>query len=426
VRTDATHDPGVTSWVAGANRPGTDFPIQNLPFGVARPRGGADPFRIVVAIGDAVLDLGACAEQGVLADVDEPTRRACARPRLNALMALPPASVSALRRAIHETLRADAMPGRRAAAGRCLAPMAAIELTLPARIGNYTDFFASIHHATRVGALFRPANPLAANYKHIPVAYIGRASTVVPSGTGIVRPHGQISNGKEPPVFAPTRHLDFELEAGFFVGQGNALGSPIPVGEARRHIFGACLLNDWSARDVQWWESQPLGPFLSKSFATTISPWVVTADALAPYRAPAVTRGGDDPQPLPYLWSEDDQRSGLFSIELEAELLGEVVARTNLDTMYWTPAQMIAHHTANGCNLVPGDLLGCGTASGPAPGSEACLLERTRNGREPIAVAGQTRTFLEDGDEVVFRGRCAAPGAATIGFGECRGVIIGG
>ena len=305
--------------------------------------------------------------------------------------------------------------------------MQQVEFALPAQIGNYTDFFASIHHATRVGSIFKPANPLAANYKHIPAAYHGRASTVVVSGTDIPRPYGQVSDGKHPPVFAPTRDLDYELEVGIFVGQGNAYGSRVRVEDAPRRVFGCCLLNDWSARDIQWWESVPLGPFLAKSFATTISPWIVTADALAPYRVPAMTREAGDPQPLPYFWSDDDQRTGLFTIDLEVHLLGEVVARTNLaSAMYWTPAQMIAHHTANGCSLQPGDLLGSGTASGPEAGSEGCLLERTRNGREPLVLSGgATRTFLEDGDEVVMRATCSARGFATIGFGECRGRVVG-
>ena len=422
--TDATHDPGVTSWVDSANGH-SDFPIQNLPLGIFRRRGSAEPFRAAAAIGDAALDLGACAEHGVLDGVDDGVLRACAEPSLNTLMALEPQRVSALRRAIHATLRADTPRSRREAATRFVVSKAQVELALPARIGDYTDFFASVHHATRVGSLFKPNNPLAANYKHIPAAYHGRASTVVVSGTGIRRPHGQISDGKHPPVFGPARHLDYELEVGFFIGQGNAYGTPIPVGEAGRYVFGCCLLNDWSARDIQWWESVPLGPFLAKSFATTISPWVVLADALAPFRVPAAPRDRTDPQPLPYLWSDEDQRSGLYSIDLEVRLGSEVVGRSNFAAaMYWTPAQMIAHHTANGCGLRPGDLIGSGTASGPEPGSEGCLLERTGNGREPLVFAdGASRTFLEDGDEVVMRGTCSAPGLVTIGFGECRGRI---
>jgi fumarylacetoacetase len=422
--TDATHDPGVTSWVDSANGH-PDFPIQNLPLGIFRRRGSAEPFRVATAIGDAAFDLGACAEHRVLDGVDHDVLRACAEPSLNTLMALEPQRVAALRRAIHATLRADTPRSRREGATRFVIPQGQVELALPARIGDYTDFFASIHHATRVGALFKPANPLAANYKHVPAAYHGRASTVVVSGTEIPRPHGQLSDGKLPPVFGPTRHLDYELEVGFFIGQGNAYGTRIPVSDARRQVFGCCLLNDWSARDIQWWESVPLGPFLAKSFATTISPWVVLADALAPFRVPAAPRDAADPQPLPYLCSEEDQRTGLYSIDLEVRLGAAIVARSNFaSAMYWTPAQMIAHHTANGCSLRPGDLIGSGTASGPEPGSEGCLLERTRNGLEPLVLDdGARRTFLEDGDEVVMRGTCSAPRCVPIGFGECRGRI---
>jgi fumarylacetoacetase len=421
---DATHDRAIASWVESANGGSTDFPLQNLPLGIVRRRGSSEAFRAATAIGDAVLDLGACAEQGILSGVDVAVLRACGEPSLNALMAAPAGLVAGLRRAVHDMLRADAPRPRRSAAAAHLLPAAAVEHALPARIGNYTDFFASIHHATRVGALFRPANPLAPNYKHLPVAYHGRASTVVLSGTPVRRPHGQLSDGRQDPVFGPSRQVDYEMEVGIFVGQGSTLGARVPIDAAAGHVFGYCLLNDWSARDIQWWESQPLGPFLSKSFATTISPWIVTSQAVTPFRAPAVPRSAEDPQPLAYLRSEADRRSGLLSIDLEVAVEGEVLGRSNFNTMYWTPAQMIAHHTANGCSLQPGDLIGSGTTSGPAAGSEGCLLERTRNGREPIALRdGRMRTFLEDGDEVVLRGRCSAEGFATIGFGECRGRI---
>jgi fumarylacetoacetase len=423
--TDETHDPAVPSWIGSANAPDTSFPIQNLPLGVFRRAGTSEAFRAGVAIGDQVLDLGGCAEQSLLAGVDDLVNRACRAPRLNALMALAPEMLVGLRRAIHATLRGDAPRPRQQAVSPHVMPRREVELALPADIGDYTDFFASVHHATNVGSLFRPSNPLANNYKHVPVAYHGRASTIVVSGADIPRPHGQRSDGKQPPTFGPSRDLDYELEIGLFIGRGNPRGRPIHVDEAAEQLFGLCLLNDWSARDLQWWESQPLGPFLAKSFATTISPWVVTAAALAPFRRPAVVRPAGDPRPLPYLWSDRDQAEGLFTIDLEVEVRGETLGRTNFSTMYWTPAQMIAHHTANGCNLQPGDLLGSGTTSGPTPGSEACLLERTRNGREPITLgSGATVTFLEDGDEVVMRGRCSAPGVATIGFGECRGRVV--
>jgi fumarylacetoacetase len=294
---------------------------------------------------------------------------------------------------------------------------------LPAAIGDYTDFYASLHHATRVGALFRPDNPLLPNYKYVPIGYHGRASSVVISGTPIRRPCGQTKGpGEETPRFGSSQSLDYELEVGAFVGPGNALGKPIPIAEAEEHIFGLCLMNDWSARDIQAWESQPLGPFLAKSFATSISPWVVTMDALAPFRVPAFQRAQGDPVPLPYLNAAD-----LFGIDLKLEVfLGATrLSQSNLRDLYWTLPQLIAHHSSNGCNLRPGDLIGCGTVSGPARESMGCLLEMTRGGSEPIRLAsGETRRYLENGDEVILRGWCEREGFASIGFGECRGRIF--
>lgn len=309
------------------------------------------------------------------------------------------------------------------------------ELFLPATIGNYTDFYASIHHATRVGSLFRPDAPLLPNYKFVPIAYHGRASSIVVSGASLRRPCGQMKPDNAPaPVFGPSRALDYELEVGFFIGPGNRLGEPIPIEQAGEHIFGVCLLNDWSARDLQKWEYQPLGPFLGKNFGTTISLWVVTMEALAPFRVPAFSRPPGDPAPLPYLHGADDQQHGGVALTLEVWLAtarmrtaGQAPVRlsqSRLADSYWTPAQLVAHHASNGCNLCPGDVLASGTVSGPARDSGGCLLELTRGGAEPISLPnGETRRFLEDGDEVVLRGFCEAPGRARLGLGECRGTI---
>lgn len=388
------------SWVESANTPDTDFPIQNLPYGVfLHPQSNAP--RIGVAIGDRILDL-----TGLDPVFDHST--------LNPLMALVPAQRAALRERITGLLT-------RGAPQRPLLPMAECQMLLPAQIGDYTDFYASIHHATNVGKLFRPDNPLLPNYKHVPIAYHGRASSIVPSGTPILRPTGQT------PQFGPTRRLDYELELGFFIAQENPLGSPIPISQAHDHIFGFCLVNDWSARDIQAWEYQPLGPFLGKSFATTISPWVVTNEALAPFRIPPQPRPPGDPAPLPYLTDPDD-----FALDLTLEVFLKTgstplvrLSTGNFRDMHWTVAQMVAHHTSNGCNLRPGDLLASGTISGPEPESGGCLLELTTGGSEPIQLPnGESRRFLEDGDEIVFRCRAQREGYASIGFGECRGTIL--
>ena len=409
-----THDPQLQSWVPSANLPGADFPIQNLPFGVYR---GPQP-TIGVAIGDQILNLRACAEVGW---ISPEFRQAAAEASLNSLMAMEPAALSALRMELSGFLRAGSQP-----VDALLVPMHDVEMQLPAEIGDYTDFYASIYHATNVGTLFRPDNPLLPNYKYLPIGYHGRASSIVPSGHAIRRPCGQRKNaGSEGPTFGLSRALDYELEVGCFVGRGNVLGDPIPIAEAASHIFGLCLLNDWSARDIQAWEYQPLGPFLGKSFATTISPWVVTIEALEPYRVTAFARAPGDPAPLAYLDSSEERNSGGLAITLEVYLGGALLSRGNFRDLYWTIGQLVAHHTSNGCNLRPGDLLASGTVSGPEPGSRGCLLELTRGGAEPIRLAeGGVRRYLEDGDEIVFRGYCQRPGAARIGFGECRGVVV--
>ena len=428
---DGTHDPGLRSWVASANAPDADFPIQNLPLGVYRPRGTSAQPTVGVAIGNQILDVAALVGRGLVMGDALPPARACEDDSLNELMGMGPEAMRALRHAVSDVLRAGG--AGQAHATELLLPMTAAELFVPARVGDYTDFYASIHHATNVGSMFRPDNPLLPNYKYIPIGYHGRASSIVSSGREIARPCGQTRDDPAlPPVFGPSRRLDYELEIGMFIGQGNALGDPILVGEAERHLFGFCLLNDWSARDVQTWEYQPLGPFLAKSFATTVSPWVVTLDALAPFRAPTVARPPDDPAPLPYL-AASHAATG-FDITLELFLTTEAmraagatefrVSRGNFRDMYWSAEQLIAHHASNGCNLRSGDLLGSGTVSGPAKESRGCLLERAWKGVEPIVLPnGETRAFLEDGDEVIMRGFCERAGRTRIGFGECRGRI---
>jgi fumarylacetoacetase len=433
---DETHDSARRSWVESANDH-PDFPIQNLPFGIFRRRDGADVPSGGVAIGDAVLDLSACLDAGLFTGDAKRAARACAAPELNGLMALGSRYWSALRRAVSRLLAVDAAgPLLEPRAGpELLVPASEVELLLPAAIGDYTDFYASVHHATNVGSMFRPENPLFPNYKWVPIGYHGRASSIVPSGTPVQRPRGQTSDGAGgPPAFGPTRRLDYELEVGFFIGPGNPLGDPIEIMEAPRHLFGICLVNDWSARDVQAWEYQPLGPFLAKNFATTISPWIVTLDALAPFRGP-FERPAGDPDPLPYLRDDGDRRAGAIDLALEvllasARMRAERVApmrlsRSQLTDLYWTPAQLVAHHTSGGCNLRPGDLLASGTVSGPTRDARGCLLELTWRGAEPIRLpTGEERRFLEDGDEVIFRGWCEREGFARIGLGECRGTVM--
>ena len=429
---DGTHDPKLRSWVASANGH-PDFPVQNLPLGVFAPPGGGPP-RAGVAIGDMVLDLSAAHAAGVFSGEAARAAEAASDGALNALFALGAGPRRALRARLSELLAEGGAEAERLR--KALHRAADCAMRLPARIGDYTDFYVGIHHAANVGKLFRPDNPLLPNYKWVPIGYHGRASSVVPSGTPIRRPNGQRKRADEAaPSFGPCRNLDYELELGVWIGPGNALGEPIPVGEAAGHVAGYCLLNDWSARDIQAWEYQPLGPFLAKSFGSTVSPWVVTPEALAPFRAPQRPRPEGDPAPLPYLLDGADQREGALALELEVLLLTpglrekglapHRLALSDARHMYWTAAQMVAHHASNGCNLAPGDLLGTGTISAPGKEGFGSLLETTQGGKRPIALAsGEERRFLEDGDEVVLRARARREGFATIGFGECRGAVL--
>ena len=433
VALDPTHAAQLRSWVESANLPGCDFPIQNLPFAVFRRAGSRENFRCGVAIGDRVLDLGALDMLTPFEGLGAEALAACAEPALNRLMALGGEARVALRRGLSECLRAGAP--RAAEIGTALIAQSEVEFTLPARVGNYSDFYTSIHHATAVGRLFRPDQPLLPNYKWVPIAYHGRASSLGVSGQEVRRPRGQVMpRGAERPQLAASARLDFELEVGVLIGSGNRLGSPIPIAQAEAHVFGLCLLNDWSARDLQAWEYQPLGPFLAKSFATTISPWIVTLEALAPYRLPW-SRADGDPQPLPYLDCAPLRAAGALDMHLEVALetaairaagaAPQSLARTNFRHCYWSVAQMVAHHSVNGCNLEPGDLLGSGTQSGPTPDQAGSLLELTEGGKRPIPLAsGEMRTFLEDGDRVLLTGWCERPGCARIGFGQASGVIL--
>ena len=420
---DATHDPAVTSWVASANDPGSDFPIQNLPFGRYRSDASAR-WRIGVAIGDQVLDLHAA---GLLdADAD-----------MHAVMALADAPRRALRQAISQGLaQGSAREGEWRAA---LHAQGEVEMGLPCEIGDYTDFYTSIHHATTVGLQFRPDNPLLPNYKWLPIGYHGRASSIRVGGRGLghafARPRGQTKPADaSAPTLGPSRRLDYELELGAFIARGNALGEPVAIGEAEAQVFGLALFNDWSARDIQGWEYQPLGPFLSKSFASTVSPWVVTLAALAPFRSP-FTRPAGDPEVLPYLDSAANREHGGFDIELEVWLqtaamraaghAGDRLMQSNYRDAWWTLAQLVTHHTVNGCNLRAGDLLATGTLSGPQPEQGGSLLELSQGGKRAITLSnGERRTFLEDFDAVILRGHCERAGRRRIGFGECRGTVL--
>ena len=430
---NATHDPRLTSWVASANGGQTDFPIQNLPFAVFRRLGSSEAWRGGVAIGDQIVDMAAAVAAGVFSGAAEAPARAAAQSTLNDLMQMGPQPSSDLRQALSKTLQTGS--AQEIALRACLVPQAEAEYRVPARIGDYTDFYTSVHHATNIGKQFRPDNPLLPNYKWVPIGYHGRSSSIGVSGQQFKRPRGQtMAPGADAPVFKPCARLDIELEMGVFVGQPNELGEPVGIEQAEDHIFGIVLFNDWSARDIQGWEYQPLGPFLSKNFASTISPWIVTLEALAPFRAP-FAHPAEDPQPLPYLSSPANAEQGALDIELEALIqtpsmraAGTAPARlclTNYRHAYWTAAQMVAHHTVNGCNLQPGDLLGTGTLSGPTLDSACALIELTTGGKNPVQLpGGETRTWLEDGDTVVLRGWCQRPGAARIGFGECAGTVL--
>ena len=426
-QTDETHDPARTSWVVSAQAH-RDFPIQNLPFGLFSREGAAA--RIGVAIGDAILDLSACADAGL---VPPALADACRQDALNALMALPRSERLALRRAISMML---SNPATRPAVERHLHAASACTLHLPARIGDYTDFYVGIHHANNIGRQFRPDNPLLPNYKYVPIGYHGRASSIRLSGVPLVRPRGQRKPPEaDAPIFAPTARLDYELELGVWIGPGNALGTPIPIGEAAEHIAGFCLLNDWSARDFQAWEYQPLGPFLAKNFHTTISPWIVTAEAMAPFRKAQPPRPEGDPAPLPYLADSDDQAHGALGVMLEVTITTAAMRAQGLppyhlstgpaSNMYWTVNQIVTHHASNGCDLNPGDLLGTGTISAPEREGFGSLMELTSGGKEPLTLpTGETRSFLEDGDALTLNAIASADGYVPIGFGSCSAIVL--
>ncbi|MFG6447247.1 fumarylacetoacetase [Roseateles sp. BYS180W] len=430
---DHTHDPEARSWVACANAPESDFPLQNLPYGRFRRAGSNERWRIGVAIGSQILDLAAAAAQGRWQPSQQVWLQALAEGDLNRFMAAPLAQRRALRAALFEALcEGSAQQG---ALQRCLVAQSQAEMALPCQIGDYTDFYTGIHHATTVGKLFRPDNPLLPNYKWVPIGYHGRASSIVVDGTPVRRPQGQLKGPEhEVPSYAPSRRLDYELELGLYVARGNALGEPIAMEAVSEHLFGLSLLNDWSARDVQGWEYQPLGPFLAKNFASTVSPWIVTMEALEPYRLP-FTRPEGDPQPLPYLSSAANTEGGSYDIELEVWLqtakmraagqAAQRLMRSNFRHAYWTLAQMLVHHASGGCNLQPGDLLGTGTQSGPLPEEGGSLLELSAGGKQALSLSsGETRTFLQDGDIVTLRAYAQREGAPRIGFGSCSGEVL--
>ena len=428
-----THNPALKSFVASANDGITDFPIQNLPFAVFRRSGSDEPFRGGVAIGDQILDLARLNRSRLLRGDAAASCEAASATTLNALMAHGTAAASALRLALSRLLRAGAADEGEMHA--CLVSQSDAEFALPARIGDYTDFYTSVYHATNIGRQFRPDNPLLPNYKWVPIGYHGRASSIVISGQSFPRPVGQLMPpGAEAPALAACKRMDYELELGIFVGSGNALGTRIGIADAESHVFGVCLLNDWSARDIQGWEYQPLGPFLSKNFASTISPWIVTLEALAPYRLQWMRAAGD-PQPLPYLDSAEVRSVGAFDIQLEV-LLETALMRdktlpphriclTSYRHAYWTISQLITHHTVNGCNLQPGDLLGTGTLSGPTASEAGALIELTVGGKQPISLpSGESRAFLEDGDSITLLAHCEKSGATRLGFGTCTGTVL--
>ena len=428
-----THNPRLKSFVASANDGITDFPIQNLPFAVFRRAGSDESFRGGVAIGDQIVDLAWLNRARLLTGDAALACEAASATTLNAFMAMGTAASSSLRFALSNLLRAGS--AQEAEMHACLVAQDDAEFALPAHIGDYTDFYTSVYHATNIGRQFRPDNPLLPNYKWVPIGYHGRASSIDVSGQSFPRPVGQLmSPGAEAPTLAPCKRMDYELEMGIFIGRGNASGTRIAMDDAESHVFGLCLLNDWSARDIQGWEYQPLGPFLSKNFASTLSPWIVTLEALSPYRN-AWTRDGSDPQPLPYLDSPGLRSDGAFDIQLEVlietalmreqSLPPERICLTNYRHAYWALAQLVTHHTVNGCNLQPGDLLGTGTLSGPTPSEAGALIELTVGGSQPVALAsGESRAFLEDGDCITLRAHCEKSGAVRVGFGICTGTVL--
>jgi fumarylacetoacetase len=433
-----THDPNLKSWIESANDPNTDFPIQNLPFITYWSRDDDELGGVGVVIGDQVFDLGMSSSMGFFDNLlSEDSEEALYDGiSLNDLEVWSTEERSAVRLQLSRIFRSDANSYTRARLLECLTPLSEVNIDFPFETRDYTDFYCSIFHATNVGSMFRPDNPLLPNYKYLPIGYHGRASSIVISGTDVKRPKGQNrSDAENPPVYIPCRNLDYEMEVGFFVGNGNGMGQTIPIENAEEHIFGLCLVNDWSARDIQGWEYQPLGPFLAKNFATTISPFVVTMEALAPFRAAAFARPEGDPAPLDYLAYEENEKQGGFDVNLEVYIASQkmrdenvapmLVSRSNMKDLYWTIGQMLAHHASNGCNLTTGDLMATGTVSGREKSERGCLLEMTWRGTEPIELpTGEQRRFLEDGDEVIMKGYCEREGFRRIGFGECRGIIL--
>ncbi|MGH7651348.1 MAG: fumarylacetoacetase [Gemmatimonadaceae bacterium] len=432
-----THNPALTSWIGAANAADADFPIQNLPFGVFSRKGDTER-RVGVAIGDQIVDVGESLSANLWTEEAREIARYCDRPDMRDLMRAPRESLSLFRARLSELLSGE--PGDDSAINPlppgALVPMSEAVMLPPIEIGDYTDFYASIYHATNVGRLFRPDSPLLPNYKYVPIGYHGRASSIVLGGGDVRRPNGQSQPvGSSAPSFGPSQMLDYEAEIGFFVGKGNDLGDSIEIHDAEEHIFGVCLVNDWSARDIQSWEYQPLGPFLSKNFATSISPWIVTWEALEPFRVPAFFRPPGDPRPLDYLFSDRNQNEGGIDLTIEVYIRSMLMkeghmrptrlSAASLAEMYWTAAQMLTHHASNGCNLRTGDLFASGTISGPESGSQGCMLELTRRGAEPITLpTGEERKFLHDGDEIIMRGFLQRDGAARIGLGECSGLIV--
>jgi fumarylacetoacetase len=428
-----THNPALRSWIESANLENCDLPIQNLPFASFKRKGSEEAYRGGVAIGEQVIDLQALFTLNIFDGDAQAALALCGQTQLNAFMAMGKRYWSALRKALSLSLTQGS--DLEAQVSQCLISQSEVEYSLPCQIGDYTDFYTSIHHATSVGRKFRPDNPLLPNYKWVPIGYHGRSSSIEVSGSDFKRPQGQT---KAPtatePSFGPSKRVDYELEVGIFIGNGNDLGEPISIENADDHVFGICLFNDWSARDIQGWEYQPLGPFLSKSFASTISPWIVTSEALAPYKS-QWTRDLADPQPMPYLESEQNRAQGSLDLNLQVLIATETMrdakqapvqlSQSNFKDSYWTVAQMVAHHTVNGCNLRSGDMFGSGTQSGPNPDEAGSMLELSNAGSEPITLPnGETRTFLEDGDCVTMKGWCKKEGAARIGFGEVSATLL--